>query len=159
MGRPTKLTDARHRKIVADIRAGNFAQIAAVASGITEQTYYNWLNRGQADLGSEEPSDHVSIYAKFFEAVKRAEAEAEVKQLRAMQTDDKWQRRAWWLERRFPKRWGQKQSLELSGPDGGPVAITDASKQELEAFLDERKEAIEAAQAAMAEARGEDTST
>ena len=153
MGRPTKLTEARHRKIVADIRAGNFAQIAAVASGITEQTYYNWLNRGAADLASEEAADHASIYAKFFEAVKRAEAEAEVKQLRAMQTDDKWQRRAWWLERRFPKRWGQKQSLELSGPDGGPLTVTDASKAELEAFLDERADAIQAAQEAMAEVK------
>ncbi len=151
MARPTKLTEARHKKIVADIRAGNFAQIAAVASGITEQTYYNWLNRGAADLASEDEAG--SIYARFFEAVKRAEAEAEVKQLRAMATDEKWQRRAWWLERRFPKRWGQKQSLELSGPDGGPVAITDTSKAELEAFLDERAEAIAAAQQAMAAAK------
>lgn len=150
MGRPTKLTEARHKRIVADIRAGNFAQIAAVASGITEQTYYNWLNRGATDLASDDPADHRTIYARFFEAVKRAEAEAEVKQLREMQRDEKWQRRAWWLERRFPKRWGQKQSLELSGPDGGPVAVTDNSKAELEAFLDERKDAIAAAQEAMA---------
>lgn len=150
MGRPSKLTQARHNKIVADIRAGNYAQIAAVASGITEQTYYNWLNRGAEHKASDDPELRGSIYAKFFEAIKRAEAEAEVKQLRAMQTDDKWQRRAWWLERRFPKRWGQKQSLELSGPDGGPVEVTDNSRAELEAFLADRKEAIAEAQKALA---------
>ena len=156
MGRPTKLTQARHDKIVRDIRAGNFAQVAAVASGITEQTYYNWLTRGQADLASDDPDTHGSIFARFFEAVKRAEAEAEVKQLAALQRDDKWQRRAWWLERRFPKRWGQKQSLELSGPDGGPVEVTANAQAELAAFLDERKDAIAAAQAALAEAKDED---
>ena len=149
MGRPTKLTETRHNQIVRDIKAGNFAQVAAVASGITEQTYYNWLTRGQADLASDDPETRGSVYARFFEAIKRAEAEAEVKQLREMQRDDKWQRRAWWLERRFPKRWGQKQSLEVSGPDGGPVEVD--SKAALEAFLDDRREAIEAAQQALAE--------
>lgn len=155
MARPTKLTKARHDKIVRDIRAGNFAVIAATASGITEQTYYNWLNRGQADLASEDEADHGSIYAEFFESVKQAESEAEVKQLRAMQTDDKWQRRAWWLERRYPKRWGQKSAVELSGPGGGPLAVASSADAmaELEAFLDERKDSIEAAAKAMAEAK------
>lgn len=153
MGRPTKLTEARHRKIVADIRAGNFAQIAAVASGITEQTYYNWLSWGQRDLASEDVDKHSSIYAEFFESVKAAEAEAEVKQVRELQRDEKWQRRAWWLERRFPKRWGQKQALEVSGPEGKPIEVD--AKDTLTRLLEERREAIAEAQAALTEAREE----
>lgn len=153
MARPTKLTEARKTQIVRKIRAGNFAVIAATSSGITEQTYYNWLARGQEDLAAEDTRG--SIYARFFESVKAAEAEAEVKQLAAMQTDDKWQRRAWWLERRYPKRWGQKSALELSGPGGGPLAVANTADamEELEAFLDERKEHIEAAAMAMADAK------
>lgn len=150
MGRPTKLTEARHKAIVKAIREGNIAQVAAAAHGITEQTYYNWLTRGQADLESDDPDRQSSIFAKFFEAIKRAEAEAEIRQMRELQRDDKWQRRAWWLERRFPKRWGQKQSLELSGPDGGPVEVN--AKAELEAFLAERKERIAEAEKALREA-------
>lgn len=149
MARPTKLTEERHDAIVEAIREGNFAQVAAASNGITEQTYYNWLKRGQTDLASEDVDTQQSIYAQFFEAVKAAEAEAEARMVHLLQREDKWQRRAWWLERRFPKRWGQKQSVELSGPDGGPVEVD--SKAALESFLDARKEAIEEAQAALAE--------
>lgn len=148
MGRPTKLTEARKKAIVASITAGNFAQVAAAANGITEQTYYNWLNRGQIDSTSDDPEVSSSIFAEFFEAIKIAEAKAEVTQLRRMQTGTGWQRHAWWLERRFPKRWGAKQSLEVSGPDGGPVMV--AAQEELTAFLDQRRDAIAAAEAALA---------
>lgn len=150
MGRPTKLTKARHDKIVRDIRKGNFAQVAALASGVTEQTYYNWLKRGQDEALSDDPDTQQSIYAKFFEAVKTAEATAELRQVDEMQRDDKWQRRAWWLERRFPKRWGQKQSVELSGPEGKPVEVD--ARPVLEAFLDERKQQISEAQQALTDA-------
>lgn len=151
MARPTKLTEARAEEIVEKIRNGNFAVVSAVSCGITEQTYYNWLNRGQAELAAGEST----IYAEFFESVKEAEAEAEVTTLREMNRDDKWQRRAWWLERRFPKRWGQKAALEVSGPDGGPVQTADVSREAIEHFLDERKDAIAAAQAALASAEEE----
>lgn len=155
MGRPTKLTEARKKKIVAAIRKGNFAQIAAAANGITEQTYYNWLKRGSEDAAADDPDRQGSIYAEFFEAVKSAEAEAELKKVDGLNTTATgWQRHAWWLERRFPKRWGQKQSLELSGPEGAPIEVN--AREHLESFLDERKEAIAAAQAALAEAREED---
>lgn len=153
MGRPTKLTEARHKAIVKAIREGNFAQVAAAAHGITEQTYYNWLTRGQADLDSGDPERESSIFAKFFEAIKQAEAEAEIKMMRELQRDEKWQRRAWWLERRFPRRWGQKQSLEVSGPEGRPIEVN--AQAELESFLHDRREAIREAQAALAEAEAE----
>lgn len=145
MARPTKLTKARHDAIVKAIEQGNFAQVAAAANSITEQTYYNWLNRGQVDI----EAGTSSIYARFFEAVKEAEAQAEIRQMAELQRDDKWQRRAWWLERRFPKRWGQKQSLEVSGPEGGPVEVD--AKAHLEAFLNDRAQAIADAQEALAD--------
>ena len=151
----SKYTDEQILAIVKEGEAGRKVADPCRTHRITEQTYYNWLNRGQADLASEDEADHGSIYAEFFESVKQAESEAEVKQLRAMQTDDKWQRRAWWLERRYPKRWGQKSAVELSGPGGGPLAVASSADAmaELEAFLDERKDSIEAAAKAMAEAK------
>ena len=36
--------------------------------------------------------------------------------------------RKWYLSKLAPKRYGEKSSLELSGPDGGPIAITDTER-------------------------------
>ena len=38
--------------------------------------------------------------------------------------DGDWRAAAWRLERKFPGRWGQTTRTELTGKDGGPVAVT-----------------------------------
>lgn len=47
-GRHTKLTADLAAKVVAFVRAGSFANVAARASGIGESTYYRWLERGES---------------------------------------------------------------------------------------------------------------
>ncbi|MFC1639820.1 hypothetical protein ACFL3B_03540, partial [Gemmatimonadota bacterium] len=108
-GRPTKLTPELAETIVEAIRGGNYAQVAAATAGISEMTFYSWLKRG-----TDEPD---SIYGEFAEAVLTASGEAEQEKLdrlrREVQADDgDWKAAAWWLERRFPKRWGKQQRLE-----------------------------------------------
>ena len=70
-GRPSKLTREIQDKIVAAIRVGNYAQVAAKYAGIGETTFYAWLKRGEEEDQSK--------YQEFREAVKRAESEAEVR--------------------------------------------------------------------------------
>jgi hypothetical protein len=45
-----------------------------------------------------------------------------------------WTAAAWWLERRIPQRYARR--VEVSGPDGGPIAVASAEDLllELEAF-------------------------
>lgn len=68
-GRPTKLTPELAAKVLAFVRAGSFANIAARASGIGESTYYRWLERGDAcateyDRLTEIPVTEVRVLGK-----------------------------------------------------------------------------------------------
>jgi transposase len=103
MGRPTKLTPELQKRIVKLVRDGNYIETAAIAAGITKQTFYNWMERGKA---GEEP------FAEFFDALKRAEAEAEAEiaaTVRAGLRDaPQWQSAMTFLERRWPTRWGRR---------------------------------------------------
>ncbi len=38
--------------------------------------------------------------------------------------------RKWYLAKLAPKRYGDRQSLEMSGPDGGPIELTDERRAE-----------------------------
>ncbi len=113
-GRPTKLTPELAKTIVEAIRGGNYAQVAAATAGIGEETFYTWLARGK-----DEPE---GIYREFREAVLTASGEAEQEKLERLQRealaeDGDWKAAAWWLERRFPKRWGRQQRLEIVTPE------------------------------------------
>jgi hypothetical protein len=106
MGRPTKLTPAIQKKICDGLRNGLYADSAAILGGICEDTYYEWIKRGEA---GDEP------YASFSEAVKEATAEAEqnaladVKMGRTGKDDPPhWTSAAWFLERRFPSKYGRR---------------------------------------------------
>ena len=110
-GRKPNLTPEIHKQIISDIKNGNYAQIAAQRAGITEQTFYNWLKNGE---NGQDP------YRKFFEAVLIASSEAEKNKLDTIDTAAKsdWKAAGWWLERRFPKRWGKQERLEITtSPD------------------------------------------
>lgn len=116
MGRPSKLTPERLKRIVDAIRAGNYVETAAEYAGIGKTTFYRWMEQGEkASRG---------IYRDFRDAVMRARAEAEARNIALIQkaAPDDWRAAAWWLERAFPDRWGSRQKLEHSGPDGAPIA-------------------------------------
>lgn len=126
MGRPTKLTQEVHDKIVTAIRAGNYIETAAAYGGIAKQTLYDWLKRGEADPGS--------AYGKFLDAVERAKADAEVRDLYLIDQaaqDGSWQAAAWKLERKFPQKWGRVNRTEISGPEGAPLVVEVDAKQAL----------------------------
>ena len=116
-GRPSKLTPEAQQKIVQAVASGNYLETAAAYGGITYTTFNNWMNRGEARESK--------IYIEFFEAVKKAEADAEVLRVARISkaaNEGNWQADAWYLERRYPNRWGKRVN-EVSGPDGGPVTI------------------------------------
>ena len=139
MARPTKLTEETVDKITRAIRAGNHASVSARLAGIGETTYYRWMAEGEKD-------DAESEYREFWESIKRAEAEAEIRSvalIRQAAEQGTWQASAWYLERKHPERWGKNDKLrqEISGPNGEPLQITlDDAKKAVLQFLEEGAE-------------------
>jgi hypothetical protein len=141
------LTPDRHKRIVDMIRLGSYAIVAAKANGIGESTYFQWTKRGRE---AEWNPDGTLVnqddrpYVEFAEAVKEAEAAAEVQSVgvirQAGQTT--WQAAAWYLERKYPDRWARKDTLrqEVSGSLNGSVEID--AEDSVRAFLRSRHERL-----------------
>ena len=117
MARPTRCTPAVTQRVADAIRGGNYANVAAQYAGIGERTFHKWMERAAA---GDEP------YVQFRQAVKEAEAIAEVRNMALIQQAAQagtWQASAWYLERRYPSRYGRRERLEHSGPEGGPITL------------------------------------
>jgi transposase len=99
-----KLTPERQDAIVKAIREGNPHETAAGAAGIGKTAFYEWLKKG-------EESEKNDKYKKFYEAVKTAEAIAEALRIRRINKAGlagDWKADAWYLERRYPEKWGRR---------------------------------------------------
>jgi transposase len=110
-GQPTKLTPERQRAIIDALRAGCYKATAAEYAGIGVSTLHRWLETGEADDESGRQSD----YRDFWEAVKKADAEFQMRallQIDQAARDGSWQAAAWRLERKYPQLWGRKQRVE-----------------------------------------------
>jgi transposase len=130
MSRQTKLTPKVQEIIVSAIAAGNYAETAAQAAGIGKTTLYRWLEQAE-----DENADH--IYRDFRDAVEKAKAEAEERDLKVITQaahDGSWQAAAWKLERRTPHKWGRVNRTEISGPEGKPVEVRTSVEAILEAL-------------------------
>ena len=105
-GRKTKLTPTLQDEIVKRIRAGNYIKVACQAVGISHTAYFDWIKKGE---------EGISPYSEFLYSVKKAEAEAHVNYVAivASQAPNQWQAAAWWLERKFPDKWGKKEKIDI----------------------------------------------
>jgi transposase len=114
MGRRTKLTPELQSKIAGAIAAGNYHEVACALAGVSTSTFYAWLEKGRAGK---------SPYVEFLEAVKKAEAAAEVKRIQIITkaADTDWKAAAWYLERRYPERWGKRNLVKDSPSADGTV--------------------------------------
>ena len=107
MARPSKYNQDRHDRIITALRGGNTRRAACWAGGIEVETFHQWLRR----------------FPEFSDAVKAAEADAELAMVERVRTaaNDQWQAAAWWLERKMKRDWSNRQ--EITGEDGAPVRI------------------------------------
>jgi transposase len=102
-GRPTKYSPEVEKKICDALRAGNTRKASCGYAGIGETTLATWL--ADPDFGD------------FGEAVKKAESDAEVRNVAIIQkaSDKSWTAAAWWLERRRKDDWAVKQEMKHEG--------------------------------------------
>jgi len=99
------------RAFLRSMAAGNYLDTAADVAGISKQTVYNWIKRGEA---------HERPYDRFLDAYKKACATAEANAVHEVRTAGKagpqhWTASMTFLERRFPERWARRQDRE-TGP-------------------------------------------
>ena len=156
---PTKLNYKVQEKIVQAIKAGNYIETAAAYAGINKSTLYDWLKRGEREKQRVEKNPRYRIrksekpYVEFSDAVEKALAEAEVRDvlLIGKAAEEQWQAAAWRLERKFPDRWGRrvldvehKGSLEVKNDDirriEQQLEKDDESRELLKEFFRRSKE-------------------
>lgn len=144
-GRPTKLDERTQEKIISAIKAGNYIETAAAYAGISKNTLYEWLKRGEREKQRVEKSNKAKIkkseeiYVIFTDAVEKALAEAEMRDVLIIgkAAEKEWQAAAWRLERKFPDRWGKRViemshdgKIELTLPKIVEVAIDDGDSED-----------------------------
>ena len=105
-GRHPELTPELQERIISYIKEGNYVRVACQACGISHVEYYHWLKLAETDAteGVE------SLYTRFANAVKKAEAESEEKivALILKAVPKNWIAGMTYLERRFPDRWARR---------------------------------------------------
>ncbi len=102
-GRPPLLTPEVQAAVVASISGGNFRNVAAERNGIKVRTLNHWMRLGKVQTSG--------IYYNFSVAVLEAEAQAEESGVKKVYEDDDPKSLMWWLERKFPERWGKDRDL------------------------------------------------
>lgn len=135
----TKLTSEIKDAIVSALEDGNYAKVAAESVGVTEQTFYNWLARGEAEKERVEGNARTKIksseqpFFEFFESVTRARGAAEARAVEKIKDagEEDWRAVAWFLERRYSSRWANTQRVDLQVKEE-----LEAALNKLEASLD-----------------------
>lgn len=115
MGRPSKLTPKVQQKLVDAIKSGNYYDAACSYAGIDYSTFRRWMEKGEQQRKGK--------FRDFCEAIKKAEAEAEIRivALWQKQIPENWQAARDFLERRYPERWGRKDKVQAELQHSGQV--------------------------------------
>lgn len=128
----TKLTHELQKKIGDNITLGMPLKFAAEAVGITEQTFYNWLRRGETESKGQ--------FFEFAEHVKECQAKAvqlHLKLITKAASEGSWQASAWILERRHSEFFGRKDKIDMKAEvtDKTDVPLTPEIVEARHAFL------------------------
>jgi transposase len=118
IGRPSKLNEKTKKRLLAALKEGANQDEAASYAGISESTFYRWMERGESEKKGQ--------YREFWEAVKRTESEAVMISLDTIRNAEKrgdWRAAAWKLERRFPDKWGKVDRQKVEAEHSGGLRI------------------------------------
>lgn len=110
VGRHLAITPQKRNKIVRLVEQGNYAKTVCQAVGISEPTFYSYINQGEE---AEKRGDFNNPFFKFFKLIKEARAKAELKHVANIDINSEHDTSLskWWLERTNPQDWGKKEYL------------------------------------------------
>lgn len=108
----SKLTEQFIKKAIEYIRDGNYVSVACKALGVSEVTWYEYIKQAKEEI-SIGLTEEDSLAIKFLNQLDKAAADAEAEAVKVLRTQGRknWLANAWYLERRFPKRWGAAEVL------------------------------------------------
>jgi hypothetical protein len=159
-GRPTLLNKVRQGELVNAIQTGLTFKLACTYSGISYNSFRNWMIRGEAEherrqlaraaaidlvhAGKKVPKKLVKElrripseipFLDFFNAITEANAVAAMGWIQVVDSaatnDPNWAMRM--LQLRFPKEYGEgKQKVEVSTPDGEPIPMRHSGSVNVE---------------------------
>lgn len=144
-GAPSKLTQELIENFSNLMRMGAYVESAAAACGISKDIFYQWLRKGNkkksgmhralvdavhkaAAEGEFRDLANIDKLAMGVKPVFERDASGQIildkegkpiQKVQGIRPD--WKASAWRLERRNPKNWGSRQTLEHVGVDGGPI--------------------------------------
>lgn len=104
-------------KLCQALAAGNFRNVAAEWSGIGVRTFRDWMKRGK----EQKTGPYRDFRRRVLEAEKQAEIRVVGLVMKAAAEDPK--HGEWWLERKFPERWGRR-DVRVVGDDKRPVSVS-----------------------------------
>ena len=130
MGRHSKLTPEVEERIVSSIKSGNFRNTAAKWAGIDERTLRRWMRAGS----KSRKGPFKDFVRRVLEAEKAAEMRCVALVMKAASGDAK--HAEWWLERKYPQRWGRKERHEVTGKNGGALLHQAEGLDPVEALAD-----------------------
>ncbi len=96
MSRRTKFNEETISRILEAIRLGSTYKLAAAGAGISERTFYGWMEEGRDGLCPDK--------TQFLQDIKEAEAisaNEALESIRRSAMGGQWQAAAWILERRY----------------------------------------------------------
>lgn len=113
VGRPLKYEPERVNRILKLLEGGNTRKAAALACGVTQATFCEWLNR----------------FPEFSEQVEQAEARAEVKLVGFLRSLAPMERLAaqFILERRFHQDWRERKEQQVRVEIDDPLETLESS--------------------------------
>jgi hypothetical protein len=127
-GRPSVMKPEAVDRLLKALAAGNWRGVACEWAGIGERTFREWMSKGEGQK--------VGRFRDFRRRVLEAEQSAEIRAvglvMKAAEADAR--HAEWFLERKFPERWGRKDRHELTGAGGGTVqtaSLEQLSREEL----------------------------
>jgi len=106
-------------QIKTALRSGNDIETAAHYAGVSIANVYRWLEIGKFESekasAGEKTAEKNKPYLEFWEELRKARAEAIVRNVAYVQTAAKngsWQAAAWWLERTVPEQFARTKGSE-----------------------------------------------
>ena len=116
--KPYKLIDNEiQERLLQAIRLGAFIEHACYYAGINSSTFRQWRQKA---------TEGIEPYKSFWVKVNEAESEAIMRRLARIENagkDGSWQADAWYLERKYPDKFGRRDRVELTGDPNAHVEI------------------------------------
>lgn len=139
-GRKLLLNEAMIAKIVEATQYGNYATVICDYVGISTVSLANWLRKGEelSEKDEDELNDEERLFVKLFFDVRKARGLSEMRAVERIRKagEQDWKAAAWFLERTATARWGRVDRTEITGADGGAIAIdAEVVSRKLEAMM------------------------